>query len=209
MTDTQTWQNVLSSEDFERLTDLKSVVSIAIQPQYSHAQKLGAFCKLFQDELDATPQLEAVLKNVADPNTACGVFLDWWGERVGASRIVTISGKQTQLDDETFRFLVFYRALANISDASAATMNRLLSKLIGCTTFVKDNQDMTISVHVLGSPTALQAAILRQYGLLNRAAGVKYNIIIQNPATPTLGFEGSKLWPFNQGAFNPAWAYDV
>ena len=209
MTDTQTWLNVLSQDDFERITNMKSVVSIAIQPQYSHAQKLGAFCRLFQDEIDATPQLEGVLKAIADPNTACGVFLDWWGVRVGASRYVTLDGKQTRLDDETFRFLVFYRALANISDASAATMNGLLSKLIGCTTFVKDNLDMTISVHVLGAPTSLQTAILRQYGLLNRAAGVKYNIIIQNPETPTLGFNGSKLWPFNQGAFNPAWSYDI
>ena len=209
MTDTQTWLNVLSQDDFERITNMKSVVSIAIQPQYSHAQKLGAFCRLFQDEIDATPQLENVLKAIADPNTACGVFLDWWGVRVDASRYVTLDGKQTRLDDETFRFLVFYRALANISDASAATMNSLLSKLIGCTTFVKDNLDMTISVHVLGAPTSLQTAILRQYGLLNRAAGVKYNIIIQNPETPTLGFNGSKLWPFNQGAFNPAWSYDI
>ena len=209
MTDTQTWLNVLSQDDFERITNMKSVVSIAIQPQYSHAQKLGAFCRLFQDEIDATPQLEGVLKAIADPNTAYGVFLDWWGVRVGASRYVTLDGKQTRLDDETFRFLVFYRALANISDASAATMNSLLSKLIGCTTFVKDNLDMTISVHVLGAPTSLQTAILRQYGLLNRAAGVKYNIIIQNPETPTLGFHGSKLWPFNQGAFNPAWSYDI
>lgn len=203
MTDTQTWQNVRSTDDFRAMSDLNSVVSIAIQPQYSHAERLGAFCKLFQDEIDATPQLESVLKMIADPNTAQGVFLDWWGARVGADRTLTINGKSTRLDDDTYRFLIMYRALANISDASAATMNRLLKKLIGISLFILDNLDMTISVHVLGTPTALQVTILSQYGLLTRGAGVGYNITIQDPDTPTLGFDGSELMPFEQGAFNP------
>ena len=203
MTDTQTWRNILSESDFERIPDLDSVVSIAIQPQYAHAEKLGALCRLFQDEIDATPQLKSVLEAIADPATAQGVFLDWWGVRVGADRHIELNGQNVRLDDETFRFLIFYRALANISDASAATMNALLKKLIGLPVFVVDNMDMTVSVHVLGNPTDLQVVILSRYGLLSRGAGVGYNIVIQNPDTPMFGFFGSKLMPFDQGVFNP------
>lgn len=203
MTDTQTWRNILSESDFERIPDLDSVVSIAIQPQYAHAEKLGALCRLFQDEIDATPQLKSVLEAIADPATAQGVFLDWWGVRVGADRHIELNGQNVRLDDETFRFLIFYRALANISNASAATMNALLKKLIGLPVFVVDNMDMTVSVHVLGNPTDLQVVILSQYGLLSRGAGVGYNIVIQNPDTQMFGFFGSKLMPFDQGVFNP------
>lgn len=203
MTDTQTWRNILSESDFERIPDLDSVVSIAIQPQYAHAEKLGALCCLFQDEIDATPQLKSVLEAIADPATAQGVFLDWWGVRVGADRHIELNGQNVRLDDETFRFLIFYRALANISDASAATMNALLKKLIGLPVFIVDNMDMTVSVHVLGNPTDLQVVILSQYGLLSRGAGVGYNIVIQNPNTQMFGFFGSKLMPFDQGVFNP------
>ena len=203
MTDTQTWRNILSESDFECIPDLDSVVSIAIQPQYAHAEKLGALCRLFQDEIDATPQLKSVLEAIADPATAQGVFLDWWGVRVGADRHIELNGQNVRLDDETFRFLIFYRALANISDASAATMNALLKKLIGLPVFVVDNMDMTVSVHVLGNPTDLQVVILSQYGLLSRGAGVGYNIVIQNPDTQMFGFFGSKLMPFDQGVFNP------
>lgn len=166
MTDTQTWRNILSDEDFERIPDLNSLVSIAIQPQYAHSVRLGAFCKLFQDEIDATPQLASLLEMIADPETARGVFLDWWGVRVGADRHIQMNGENVRLDDDTYRFLIFYRALANISDASAATMNTLLKKLIGLPVFIVDNMDMTVSVHVLGNPSDLQVVILSQYGLL-------------------------------------------
>ncbi len=204
MTDTQTWRNILSDEDFERIPDLNSLVSIAIQPQYAHSVRLGAFCKLFQDEIDATPQLASLLEMIADPETARGVFLDWWGVRVGADRHIQMNGENVRLDDDTYRFLIFYRALANISDASAATMNTLLKKLIGLPVFIVDNMDMTVSVHVLGNPSDLQVVILSQYGLLTRGAGVGYNIVVQNPDTQIFGFDGSKLMPFDQGVFNPA-----
>ena len=202
-TTTQTWLDILSANDFKGITDVPSLVSIAIQPQYSHSQKLGALCTLFQAEIDATPQLKQVLATIADPNTAAGGFLDWWGVRVGAERHVTIDGAPVRLDDETYRFLIFYRALANISDASAATMNSLLKRLIGLPVFVIDNLNMTVSVRVLGNPSDLQIVILSQYGLLSRGAGVGYNIIVQNPDTLIFGFKGSGLMPFDQGVFNP------
>lgn len=202
-TTTQTWLDILSANDFKGITDVPSLVSIAIQPQYSHSQKLGALCALFQAEIDATPQLKQVLATIADPNTAAGGFLDWWGVRVGVERHVTIDGAPVRLDDETYRFLIFYWALANISDASAATMNSLLKRLIGLPVFVIDNLDMTVSVRVLGNPSDLQIVILSQYGLLSRGAGVGYNIIVQNPDTLIFGFKGSGLMPFDQGVFNP------
>ena len=78
-----------------------------------------------------------------------------------------------------------------------------LRQILNLPVQVYDNLDMTISIHILGTLTTVQEFILRNYGLLLRGAGVGYNILIQNPDTPTFGFDGSELQPFNQGVFNP------
>lgn len=209
MTDSYTWRNVLSEDDFRGITDVASKESIAIQPQYAASPKLTAFCEVFQTVFDGSELLEDIFKNAADPDTAIGDFLDWLGDRVGISRTVETTSGTEVLDDDTYRTLVFFKALANISSADAERMNELLSRLLGITVWVIDKQDMTIDVRILGTPTAIQLGILRQYGILNRGAGVKYNIVAQNPDTPTLGFENSGLMPFNLGAFNPAVSIDI
>lgn len=209
MTDTYTWRNVLSEDDFKGVTDIPSRESIAIQPQYAASPKLNAFCEVFQEIFDGEVLLDEILKDVSDPATAIGQFLDWLGDRVGISRTLETSEETTILSEDEYRTLVLFKALANISSADAETMNRLLSKLIGITVWTIDKQNMTIEVRVLGALTSLQIEILRQYGLLNRGAGVGYTIIAQRPDTTTFGFDKSKLKPFNQGVFNPAVSIDV
>lgn len=197
---TQTWLDILSVEDLERVTDVPSQVSAAIQPQFAHAKVIGALAALFQKEVDATRQLEEIYKNIANPATCSGVFLDWLGTRVGASRQVTLSTGTYFWDDETFRFLVYLKALSNISDASAATMNDMISKLVGIQFLVVDNLDMTISLRFFGELTEQQLFVLKTYGILNRGAGVGYDITT-NFSTNVFGFSGSGLQPFNQAPF--------
>lgn len=202
-TNTQTWRDIAKAENVRGLCDFNSLVTDALQTQYSHATRFKALCSVLQSNISATEDLENLLIDVISPETAQGVFLDWWGDRVGVSRNIELNGVDTRLDDDLFRFLIFYKALANISDSSIATMNNLLTLLLGLPVFVIDNLDMTISVRILGSPTDLQIEILKNYGLLTRGAGVGYNIIIQNPETAIFGFKGSGLMPFNNGVFNP------
>lgn len=204
MADSQTWQNFLSVQDVACMADTPSLVSIAIQSQYANSRRIKALADMFQKEIDSTPYLETVLRLIATPDTAQGIFLDWLGARVQAPRTVTIKGVETKLDDDFYRFLIFYKAAANVSNDTVETLNTLLTRLIGLPVFVIDNQDMTISVRVLGKPTDLQIVILQSYGLLTRGAGVGYNILIQDPNTAIFGFNGSKLMPFEQGVFNLA-----
>lgn len=203
-TSTQTWRDVLSCENITHIAEFDTLVTAALQSQYSASPRIRALCDIFQEMIDATPDLLNALEKVYEPSQAEGVFLDWWGERVGVKRNVEINGVDTRLDDDYYRFLIFYRAMANISNGTIAEMNRLLTTLMGMPVFVIDNLDMTISVRVIGQPTDLQVMILQNYGLLTRGAGVGYNIIIQNPETAVFGFRGSNLKPFNQGVFNPS-----
>ena len=201
-TDTQTWLNVLGVDDLERITDVPSKTSAAIQPQYAHAPRMTALAGAVQDALDATPQLESVLSQIADPKTATGAFLDWIGDRVGADRVFVLEdGSTILLDDEDYRFLIMLKALSNISAASVQTIEGLLDRLLDAPVWVADEQDMTITVRIFGRMTDAQFAILRTYGIPCRPAGVLSRIYYFPEENNYFGFLGSDLQPFNQAIF--------
>lgn len=159
---------------------------------------------MLRDKIDATELLESLQQTIADMQTAKGVFLDWWGTRVGVNRLLKVGADYTRFDDEYYRFLLFYRARCNLANATAATMNNMLSQLTDTKVFVVDYLDMSInSVVVVGNISDLQAQILETYGLLNRPSGVLTNFLIIYPDEKIFGFEGSDLLPFDQGVFNP------
>lgn len=204
MSDTQTWQNFFNVSDVRGLANVKSKASIAMQSQYSHAPKLTKLAHVFHGNMDASDQLDQIHSMIADVNTAQGLFLDWWGERIGVSRYLLVKGQYVRFDDEYYRFLLLYRALCNVADSTAATMNKTLSMLTSQRVFVVDYQDMSIqSIVVIGNISETQAQILETYGLLNRPAGVLTNFLIIYPDEQIFGFDGQNLHPFNQGVFNP------
>ena len=210
MSTTQTWEDLQQVEDVREMADVPSKASVAMQSQYAHAPNFKALAKIFHESLDATAQLDQLLKDVADARTAKGVFLDWWGKRVGVDRLIEVDGEFIRFDDEYFRFLIMYRALCNLSDASAATMNQLLSQLTDQQVFIVDYQNMSIrSIVVVGSMNDLQITILRAYGLLNRPMGVMTNFLVIYPDDAIFGFAGSDLQPFDQGVFNPGQEFSM
>lgn len=201
---TQTWQDVCEVEDVREIADFESLGSIAMQSQYSHGQRFNQVSTVLREHIDATPDLDGMQVKVADLMTAEGAFLDWWGERIGVSRKIKVKDDWFRLDDDYYRFLLQYRASCNISNATALTMNKMLTRLTSERVFVVDYQDMTIqSIVVVGNISDLQATILQTYGLLNRPAGVQTNFLIIYPDEKIFGFEGSDLLPFDQGVFNP------
>ena len=200
----QTWQDFLQVDDVREMSDVLDKTSAVLQSQYSASRRIGGLGRYFQQEIDATDDLERVKAQVADMSTAEGEFLDCWGERVGVTRYIKVNGEYVRLDDDYYRFLLFYRARCNLSDSTCATMNRMLSQLTSERIFVVDYQDMTLqSIVIIGSISDLMATILQTYGLLNRPAGVMTNFIIIYPDEQIFGFEGSDLLPFDQGVFNP------
>lgn len=204
MAATQTWQDIFAVEDVRGMADFADLTTDAIQSQYAHAPRMNAVGKILQDEIDATDQLDDIAVQVADVQTAKGVFLDWWGKRIGIDRYIKIKDDYVRFDDDYFRFLLMYRAVCNVSDSTCATMNRMLSLLTSTRVFVVDYGDMSLnSVVIIGSISELQAQILQTYGLLNRPAGVMTNFLIIYPDEEIFGFEGSELLPFDQGVFNP------
>lgn len=204
MSETQTWEDILSLDCVQNMADFADTTTDAIQSQYSHATRIRQSASMLRDKIDATELLESLQQTIADMQTAKGVFLDWWGTRVGVNRLLKVGADYTRFDDEYYRFLLFYRARCNLANATAATMNNMLSQLTDTKVFVVDYLDMSInSIVVAGNISDLQAQILETYGLLNRPSGVLTNFLIIYPDEKIFGFEGSDLLPFDQGVFNP------
>ena len=204
MADTQTWEDFLAVENVLEMSDVTSDITSALQPQYSHAKRFRGMAKTFQDAIDATPELKSFYDAIANPETAKGVFLDWWGERIGVDRNILVNGEYQRFDDDYFRFLIYYRAACNVATDTAEAANQLLSRLTDATVFVVDYLNMSInSIVIIGAIPDLQAAVLATYGLLNRPAGVLTNLLIIYPDEQIFGFLGQDLLPFDQGVFNP------
>lgn len=198
-----TWLNINEAPDFRKIGNVFDNVSIALQSQYAHSQRYRNIGTVLNQNIDVSGQIDQIFKDIMNPVTAKGIFLDWWGARVGVNRNIEINGSYVTLNDDYFRFLLFYRALSNISDTTAYTVNNLLSLLITLPVFVQDNLDMTFKIYIMGSLTALQKTIIKKYGLLNRPAGVLLSgIIVYSEPGKMFGFFGSGLQPFNQAPFN-------
>lgn len=210
MADTQTWFNFASVADVRSIPDVASTQSEAIQTQYAFSADFQNLGSLMQDVIDATPDLERLHAAAMDPQTAYGVYLDWWGQKVGVGRFIKVRGEYVRFDDDYFRFLILYRAACNISNGSADAANKLLQRLTDTTVFVVDYLDMSVnSIVIIGNISDLQAMILQTYGLLNRPAGVLTNLLVFYPDEQIFGFEGSALMPFDVGVFNPGRTIEI
>lgn len=198
-----TWLNISEAPDFRQIGNVLDNVSIALQSQYAHSQKFRNVGTVLNGNIDVSGQIDQTYKDIMDPRTAKGVYLDWWGERIGVNRNIEINGNYVTLNDDYFRFLLYYRALSNISDTTSYTVNNLLSMLIDLPIFVQDDLDMTFKIYIMGSLTDLQKTIIKKYGLLNRPAGVLLSgIIVYSEPGEMFGFFGSGLQPFDQAPFN-------
>lgn len=210
MADTQTWFNFASVADVRSIPDVASTQSEAIQTQYAFSADFQNLGSLMQDVIDATSDLERLHAAAMDPQTAYGVYLDWWGQKVGVDRFIKVRGEYVRFDDDYFRFLILYRAACNISNGSADAANKLLQRLTDTTVFVVDYLDMSVnSIVIIGNISDLQAMILQTYGLLNRPAGVLTNLLVIYPDEQIFGFEGSTLMPFDVGVFNPGRTIEI
>jgi Protein of unknown function (DUF2612). len=200
-----TWLDIFSVDNFRQIPNVRDNVSTALQSQYSHSLYRG-INKAIHDNVDACTDIDNAFIEVANPETAKGVFLDWWGKRVGVNRYVTINGTKVRLDDDYFRFLLYYRALSNISNTTAFTINKLLSLLTGVNVYAVDRLNMSFDIYIYGAISDLMRTIIKEYGLLNRPAGVMLNAITIFPEPENqLGFFGSGLQPFNQAPFNTSY----
>jgi len=178
-------------------SDLQAVLA----SQFKNSPVLSGLVQDISDWLDPRIDFQAFYDSVWNVNTATGWGLDVWGRIVGVTRAFTYASVNYTLDDADFRTLILVKALANICNSSVPSYNRLLSNLFAGLgkIYVRDNHNMTMAVIAEFALTPTQLAILAGSGAFPHPGGVGTTLI--PVPTPTFGFKGSGLQPFNQGTF--------
>lgn len=200
MSDMQTWRDMLTQGEVRSIADVQSYVSLALQLQYSASQRLMRFGRILQDEVDATDDLQTLFDEAFSLDNAEGVFLDWWGERIGVNRTIEINGKAVTLDDITYKTLLKWRQVANTSRSDAKTLNDLFSQLLNIPIAVTDNGTMALEIDIDNEIDSSSLIVLRFFSIALKPAGVGINLTIDYASM--FGFNGQQLSTFNFGVFN-------
>jgi len=167
--------------------------------QYVNSPILTQLALDFYAWLDQTANFDAFYNQIWNIKTATGYGLDVWGRILGVSRILQVANmpffgfqeatatgffnsffsggsasNSVALTDSAFRTLLFAKALANISNGSIPSINRLLMTLFPSrgNAFVIDNLNLTLSYAFEFTLSASELAIVQSSGVLPRPSGV-------------------------------------
>lgn len=179
--------------------------------QYTNSQILSQLIANFNEYVDPASDIDNFYNLIWNIDTAKGYGLDVWGRILGVNRVLQVSNttyfgfaqatttsaapfdqgpfysgqRVTQnyaLSDAGFLVLLFAKALANISDCSAQSINQILLNLFpkrgNC--YVTDGLNMTMVYNFNFLLTPVEAAIVQQSGALPRPVGVS-STVIQTP----------------------------
>jgi len=209
-------------------------VEQTIISQYGNSSTIRQLIQNMNEYLDPRADFEAFYNFVWNVETAQGFGLDVWGRIVNIGRALkipnapnyfgfsdalpgsypfdeqpfydgTVGATQTYLlGDDAYRQLILVKALANISNTSASSLNQLLQNMFAgrgrC--YVNDLGGMNLRYTFEFLLTSYEFAIMTQSGALPRPAGV--GAILINTNTPVFGFSeagtGSAA-PFGQAPF--------
>jgi hypothetical protein len=199
-----------------------------ILSQYDNSPTMRAIISSIFENIDPTADIDNFYRTVLNLNTASGFGLDIWGRIVGIGRIIEITGTDLifgfseasapatfgegtfydpdnvtssySLLDDAYRKLIYAKALSNITDVNALSINKLLRVLFSQKCYVTDSHDMTIryTFEFLLSP--IEKGIVNS-SVMPRPAGVKTRFLNYEPLT-TFGFAEAKAQAtFGEGTF--------
>jgi hypothetical protein len=189
--------------------NLRGARSHAIQSQYSASARILSLARTMQETLDPSEDIDIVYEKCFNIYTAEGVSLDNWGRILNIARNIEWQGTLLALDDELYRLLLLYKALANISPGNAQTLNMLLAVLVNTgigglprMAYILEVDTMVIRWVFEDTLSQEQRAVLFVAGMFARPGGVGWELYGVNPAH-VFGFDGSGMNPFDQAPFAP------
>ena len=206
-----TWRDFREILDVRELENIRDLTGYAIQSQYSASKTILALAAGFQQQIDPHLDVDLFYDKMFNIYTAEGVGLDNWGLILQIGRLIEDpdSGAAITLEDDYYRLLLLYKAMANISASTASAQNHLLEMLVNTgiagfprAAYVLEVDTMVIRWVFEDYLTPLQLAVFKTAGTLARGAGVGWELYAINPGT-AFGFDGSELQPFNQAPFAP------
>lgn len=202
-----------SDADVRECDDIREELQPYVLSQYSASPTITKLLKDFRDNIDPQADINLFMEKIMNIETAEGVGLDIWGNIVNISRTISVNGNTITLDDTHYRKLLMYKALANITDASLASLNKMLPLLFDDASFAVKNvivegtngtqkynqQPMRVRYTIDGNLTEMDAALFAVGGTLSLSAGVGWSLVAA--VGKVFGFDGSGLQPFDRGTF--------
>lgn len=188
-------------------------VERTIISQYANSATIVALIKNMDQCIDPRTDFDTFYSYVWNVETAQGFGLDIWGRIVGVSRLLnvpistpnpggfTFTPGTYELSDSQYRTVLLVKALANISDSTANSLNTLLTNLFALRgrCYALDTGAMTMRLVFEFYLEPFEYVIINTIG--PRPAGVLLNILQVDPEQ-TFGFrEAIQFQPFNQGTF--------
>ena len=210
--------NFRSNEDVRADDDVRTEFMPFIQSQYSASTRIISILESCREHILPDADIVSFFDNIFNIQTASGIGLDIWGNIIGVSRFVPDYQDSTTiytLTDEQYRTVLFYKAGANIMDATLYSLNYLLKKLYpdyqcfvrNANNYVNDDgryydsNPMEIEYVFIDTDLSdLEKSIFSLVGAFGKGAGVHFNLS-EYSYDEIFGFYGSELQPFDQGVF--------
>lgn len=204
-------------------------IDAVIQSQYGDSPHIKSVIRGYYDYISPQKDIDLIYDKMINIYTAEGYGLDVWGRIVNIDRdyvaidenfdylgfnnqpysmdrietfnnapfYKVVNGK-VQLQDDAYRTYILIKALLNISNVSLNSLNYIFSKLFKDTDVkILHVNTMTLRLVVMGQFSEAQKGAIKNIDWLPAGVGLQFYHII----TPTFGFNGSGLMPFNQGTF--------
>lgn len=205
-------------------------IDATVQSQYAASPHIRALVESFWEAINPEADINEIYKKMVNPETAEGFGLDVWGRIVAIGREyialdesakylgfnpppgVTnprldslnnapfyrpVNGK-VSLTDNTYRTYIFIKAMINIGTGTLASINAMLNFMFPDTKICCIHVDtMVLRLVIQGKISAADKTALLRLPWTPAGVGLELYRVI----TPTFGFKGSGLMPFNQGTF--------
>lgn len=205
-------------------------IDATVQSQYAASPHVRALVDSFWEAINPEADINEIYKKMVDPETAEGFGLDVWGQIVAIGREFIavdeqykylgfnpppgmpnprlnsfnnapfyrpVTGK-VHLADDAYRTYIFIKAMINIGDSTLASINKMLAFMFPDTEISCLHVDtMILRLLVKGKISAASKQALLNLPWLPAGVGLQLYQVI----TPTFGFNGSGLEPFNCGTF--------
>lgn len=204
-------------------------IDVTIQSQYSDSPRINGVIHSYYDFVNPQKDIDLIYDKMINLYTAEGYGLDVWGRIVNINReyvavdenfdylgfdnspynmnrietfnnapfYKVVDGK-VQLQDDAYRTYILIKAMLNISNVSLNSLNYIFKQLFSdATLYVLHVDTMTLRLVVMGKFSEVQKGAIKNIDWLPTGVGLQFYHIV----TPTFGFNGSGLMPFNQGTF--------
>lgn len=197
--------------------------------QFDNSTRLHALSKNILEFFDISDEIEFFGKKIYDIYTAEGSGLDWWGAKLGVSRLLQITATDTtfigfegqglnnfnqsrfyvdnelqywEVADDVYRLMLLLRFSNLFADASIPQFQKTLEYIFDNrgTVLLQDNYDMTFDLYVNFDLHIWESYVLQDRKLMPIPMGVSFRLFIVT-ADEIIGFEGQNLRNFNQSRF--------